>query len=217
MLGAGKRSWEVSRLGSSREWRHQPDIEIVRRAQRGDDSAFSDLVRTYQPPVFNFVLRLVRDRSLAEDLTQEIFLRVFQALPEFSFRCKFTTWLFQVAKNRALDELRERDRRPRPLVALDDAPSFGTDDAPLERGETVTEIWQAIERLPVELRMTLLLRDVVGLTYREIADTLEITLPTVKWRIFKAREAVAHALAEADGAPNQTATVTHRFSAGGHR
>ena len=72
------------------------------------------------------MLRLVGgDRSLAEDLTQEVFLRVFQGLPKFSLRCKFTTWLFQVTKNRVLDELRASERRPRHLVALDDV-------APLE-------------------------------------------------------------------------------------
>jgi RNA polymerase sigma-70 factor (ECF subfamily) len=170
----------------------------VRRAQRGDERAFSVLVRAYQPLVFTFVLRMVRDRSLAEDLTQEIFLRVFQTLPGFSFRCKFTTWLLQVAKNRVLDELRERDRRPRHLVPLDDVPAQEVVDAPLERRETVAGIWQAIERLPVDLKMALLLRDVAGLHYTEIADTLDITLATVKWRIFKARDDVALALAPPD-------------------
>ena len=71
-------------------------------------------------PVYNYVLRLVGDRSLAEDLTQEVFLRVFQGLPSFSLRCKFTTWLFQVTKNRVLDELRALERRPRAVVNLED-------------------------------------------------------------------------------------------------
>jgi RNA polymerase sigma-70 factor (ECF subfamily) len=153
-------------------------------------------VQTYQPQVFTFVLRSVGDRSLAEDLTQEIFLRVFQALPAFSFRSAFKTWLFQVAKNRVLDEWRQRGRRPYQVVSIDEAaPWLSAVEAPLERRETIYEIWQAIETLPIDLRMSLLLRDVVGLSYAEIADTLEITLPTVKWRIYKAREAVALALA----------------------
>lgn len=185
---------QMNHLGTSCE--HQPDLAILRRAQRGDERAFSVLVRAYQPQVFNFVLRLVRDRSLAEDLTQEIFLRVFQALPTFSFRSKFRTWLFQVAKNRVLDELRASGRRPQHLVALDDAPSL--EAAPLERDQSMAEIWLAIERLPDGLRMALLLRDVVGLSYTEIADALDIKLPTVKWRIFKARETVTLALAGAD-------------------
>src|SRR5206468_8230652 len=84
----------------------QPDFGVLRKAQRGDERAFSIIVRAYQVPVFNYVLRLVGDRSLAEDLTQEVFLRVYQGLPKFSLRSKFTTWLFQVTKNRVLDELR---------------------------------------------------------------------------------------------------------------
>jgi RNA polymerase sigma-70 factor, ECF subfamily len=192
----------------SAEGRRQPDFGVVRRAQRGDERAFAVLVRAHQPLVFNFVLRLVTDRSLAEDLTQEIFLRVFQALPGFSFRCEFTTWLLQVAKNRVLDELRERGRRPRRLLALDDVPEPEVKDAPLERRETVAEIWQAIEGLPVDLKMALLLRDVAGLRYTEIADTLDITLSTVKWRIFKAREGVVLALAEADVPHGPEASLT---------
>jgi len=205
MLLMGRSSPEVNHLGASCELRDQRDVEIVRSAQRGDERAFAILVRTYQTQVFNFVLRLVGDRSLAEDLTQEIFLRVFQALPAFSFRCKFTTWLFQVAKNRALDELRARDRRPRRLVALDDLPVPEIVDAPHEQREAVAEIWQAIEALPVDLKMALLLRDLVGLRYTEIADALEINLSTVKWRIFKAREVVAEAFAEAGASTGQRA------------
>ena len=140
-------------------------------------------------------MRLVGDRSLAEDLTQEVFLRVYQGLPKFSLRCKFTTWLFQVTKNRVLDELRASERRPRHLVALDDIPPLEALDAPIEQGETVDALWRAIENLSVDLKMALLLRDVTGLSYTEIADSLEITLATVKWRIYKAREEVALALA----------------------
>src|SRR6266540_2433917 len=131
----------------------QPDFGVLRKAQRGDERAFTLIVRAYEGPVFNYVLRLVGDRTLAEDLTQEVFLRVFQGLPKFSLRCRFTTWLFQVTKNRVLEELH------------------------------------------VDLKMALLLRDVVGLSYTEIADSLEITLATVKWRIYKAREEVQVALA----------------------
>ena len=173
----------------------QPDFGVLRKAQRGDERAFSIIVRAYQVPVFNYVMRLVGDRSLAEDLTQEIFLRVFQGLPNFSLRCKFTTWLFQVTKNRVLDELRAVERRPRALVALDDIAPLEVLDAPVERLEEMDSLWRAVEGLTVDLKMALLLRDVVGLSYTEIADSLEITLATVKWRIYKAREEVQLALA----------------------
>jgi RNA polymerase sigma-70 factor (ECF subfamily) len=168
----------------------QPDFGVLRKAQHGDERAFSLIVRAYEIPVFNYILRLVGDRALAEDLTQEVFIRVFQGLPKFSLRSKFTTWLFQVTKNRVLDELRASERRPRALVALDDAPPLEVLDAPAEQAETIEALWTAVDELNTDLKMALLLRDVVGLSYNEIADSLDTTLATVKWRIFKAREEV---------------------------
>jgi len=172
----------------------QPDLALLRKAQRGDERAFAVIVRSYELPVFNYVLRTVGDRALAEDLTQDIFFRVYQGLPRFSLRCRFTTWLFQIAKNRMLDELRARERRPLAPITLDDAPPIDVVDAPLERVETIDALWVAVAALNPDLKMALLLRDVVGLSYTEIADSLEITLATVKWRIYKAREDVQAAL-----------------------
>jgi RNA polymerase sigma-70 factor, ECF subfamily len=173
----------------------QPELDVLRRAQRGDERAFSVIVRAYEVPVFNYVLRLVGDRALAEDLTQEVFLRVYQGLPKFSLRCRFTTWLFQVTKNRVLDELRAHERRPRPGVPLEEAPQLEVLDVPFERLEMIDAVWRAVDGLNVDLKLALLLRDVVGLSYTEIADSLEVTLATVKWRIYKAREDVQLALA----------------------
>jgi RNA polymerase sigma-70 factor, ECF subfamily len=173
----------------------QPDLGVLRKAQKGDERAFSLILRAYETPVFNYVYRLVGDRSLAEDLTQEVFLRVFQGLPNFSLRCRFTTWLFQVTKNRVLDELRANERRPRSPVALEDLPPLEVLDQPFERMEAIDAVWRAVHDLNDDLKMALLLRDVVGLSYTEIADALEVTLATVKWRIYKAREDVQLALA----------------------
>jgi RNA polymerase sigma-70 factor (ECF subfamily) len=192
----------------------QPDPGVLRKAQRGDERAFTLIVRAYEQPVFNYVLRLVGDRSLAEDLTQEIFLRVFQGLPGFSLRSRFTTWLFQVTKNRVLDELRALERRPRATVALEDIAPLEVIDQPFERTETIDAVWRSIESLNVDLKMALLLRDVVGLAYTEIADALEITLATVKWRIYKAREEVQAALAR-EGI--EVAIDTRRPAANGDR
>ena len=111
-------------------------------------------------------------------------------MPGFSLRSRFTTWLFQVTKNRVLDELRALERRPRAVAALEDIPPLEVVDAPAERAETIDAVWRAVEALNPDLKMALLLRDVVGLSYTEIAETLEITLATVKWRIYKAREEV---------------------------
>jgi RNA polymerase sigma-70 factor (ECF subfamily) len=173
----------------------QPDPAILRKAQRGDERAFSLIVRAYETPVFNYILRLVGDRALAEDLTQEVFLRVFQGLPGFSLRSRFTTWLFQVTKNRVLDELRAVERRPRAVAPLEEGPRPEAADVPVERLEAMDALWRAVAQLDPDLKMALLLRDLVGLSYLEIADALEVTLATVKWRIHKAREEVQAALA----------------------
>src|SRR5579862_5758690 len=122
----------------------QPDPDILRRAQRGDERAFEVILRTYETPIFNYVYRIVGDRPLAEDLTQEVFVRVFQALPRFSLRCKFTTWLFQVTKNRVLDELRARERRPQTPVTIDDLPMLESLDPPVEEGEAIDALWRAV-------------------------------------------------------------------------
>ena len=185
----------------------QPDPGVLRKAQRGDERAFSIIVRTYEQPVYNYVVRLTGDRVLSEDLTQEVFLRVFQGLPSFSLRSRFTTWLFQVTKNRVLDELRALERRPRALVGLDDIPPLEVVDAPVERTETIDAVWRAVAALNPDLKMALLLRDIVGLSYAEIAETLEITLATVKWRIYKAREEVQLAL-QREGITASTSTST---------
>ncbi|HLK42228.1 MAG TPA: sigma-70 family RNA polymerase sigma factor [Thermoleophilia bacterium] len=174
----------------------QPDPEILRRARRGDDRAFAVIVRQYQTPLFNYVMRvLCGDRALAEDMCQEVFLRVYQALPGFDSRCQFSTWLFQVAKHRVVDELRARERRGRPALELSAVSQAQMAVAPTESVDSMDAVWRAIGALPVDLKMALLLRDVVGLSYAEIADALETTLATVKWRIYKAREGVVADLA----------------------
>jgi RNA polymerase sigma-70 factor, ECF subfamily len=174
----------------------QPDPSILRKAQTGDERAFSIIHRAYEVPIYNYVVRMVNDRALAEDLTQDVFLRVYQGLPGFSLRARFTTWLFQVAKNRVLDELRARERKPQSVMPVEDMPPLDVvDDSPLERIEAMDAVWRAVGALNPDLRMALLLRDVVGLSYNEIGDALEITLATVKWRIYKAREEVQLALA----------------------
>ena len=173
----------------------QPDLGVLRKAQRGDERAFSLILRAYETPVFNYVLRLVGDRSLAEDLTQEVFLRVFQGLPQLLAAVE----VHDVALPGDEEPRARRAPRERAPAALgrhlDDIAPLEVVDAPFERIETIDALWRAVEHLNVDLKMALLLRDVVGLSYTEIADSLEITLATVKWRIYKAREEVQLALA----------------------
>ena len=167
----------------------------MKLVQAGDSAQLATLFERYHLRLFRYLLSLTRNRTLSEDLVQEVFLRVFQGLPSFSLRSRFTTWLFQVTKNRVLDELRATERRPRLTVALDDIPPLEVIDAPVEQVEAMDALWRSVEGLTVDLKMALLLRDVVGLSYTEIADSLEITLATVKWRIYKAREEVQLSLA----------------------
>ena len=149
-------------------------------------------MRQYQLPLFNYITRVLSgDRALAEDMCQEVFLRVYQALPGFDGRCQFTTWLFQVAKHRVVDELRARERRGRPAIELDVVAHLHATALETDSVEEMDAVWRAIGALTLDLKMALLLRDVVGLSYAEIAESLDTTLATVKWRIYKARETVA--------------------------
>ena len=183
-----------------------PD-EVVRAAQVGDERAFATIVDAYQLPVFNFVLRLVGDRELAEDLTQEVFARAYSSLSRFSFRSKLSTWLFRIAKNRVIDEVRAQSCRPQ-AEELGDL-ELHAFDPPVERLETMDALWSAVADLSVEYKEALLLRDVVGLSYTEIAEATNQSLANVKWRIYRARSDVAAALEDAgfgsEASPQQAA------------
>jgi RNA polymerase sigma-70 factor (ECF subfamily) len=177
----------------------QLDIAVVIRARCGDEAAFAIIVRAHQRAIFNYILREVRDPELAEDLTQDVFLRAWRALPTFGFRSQLTTWLFQVAKNILIDHGRHLGRRVSEVELVPElAP--GAPDPGLELGDTVDALWAAIEALDDNLRLPLLLRDVAGLSYNEIADVLAVPLSTVKWRIYQARETVQQSLAGEDAA-----------------
>jgi RNA polymerase sigma-70 factor (ECF subfamily) len=163
---------------------------------------------TYQAPIYNYVLRLVGgDAALAEDLCQEIFMKVHQGLKGFNMQCRFTTWLFQIAKYRVLDELRARERRVQTPVELDRVPPAAIAAAPEVGFEQMDAVFRAIGELNTDMRAALLLRDVVGLSYNEIAEALEISLATTKWRIFKARELTAARLV-AEGVLTPPSTTT---------
>lgn len=164
------------------------------------------IVHSYERLVFTYVFRFVDDRQLAEDITQDVFLKVYRGLNGFTERSAFTTWLFQIAKHRVIDELRAIERLPRPLN-LDDAPGPTLVEARFEQAEPIETLWAAVATLNADLRAALLLRDIVGLTYAEIADSLEITIATVKWRIHKAREGVQAAL-EREGFGFSTSAAT---------
>lgn len=160
---------------------HEPDPSTIRAAARGDTGAFEELVRAYQAPVWRFLRHLLRDPALAEDVTQETFIRVYRRLHTFGFRSKFSTWVFQVARNAGIDALRARDRRSRLLLAA--RPGSGEAPDPAAR----LELQDALDRLPPRLREAFLVIEVLGLSYREAGRTLDLPEGTVKSRVFRAR------------------------------
>lgn len=167
----------------------EPDPQVVAAAQRGRTSAFETLVRAYQAPVWRMVLQLVRDEQLAEDVTQETFLRAYRFLPRYHGKSKFSTWLLSVARNCAMDELRRHQRRKR----LDDRLRARPDPPTIEQGGRL-EVHEALAALPIELREPIVLIDMLGASYAEVAVILESPVGTVKSRVHRARLTLAAAL-----------------------
>jgi RNA polymerase sigma-70 factor, ECF subfamily len=164
----------------------ETDPQLIRAAAAGDLDAFEQIVRLHQQHVWRFLRRLLGDGAAAEDVAQETFLRVYRRLPGFTFQSSFSTWLFQVARNAGVDELRARQRRSRLTVALRPGPveSTGT-------GQARAEIDAALATLPLDLRETLVLVEVLGLRYAEAAAVLGVPVGTVKSRMHAARSRLA--------------------------
>lgn len=178
-----------------RERAREPDPNVLRKARLGEEHAFAEIVRQYQSRLFAYILRSVREPGLAEELTQDVFVRAYHALPRF-LGTFFTSWLYRIATNRVIDEMRARACRAQPLNRLDGATSLAVTDRMLELADPLESIWSAIAALDVELRVPLLLREIAGLSYAEIAQTLSLPLSTVKWRIHFARGSVVNAIGE---------------------
>jgi RNA polymerase sigma-70 factor (ECF subfamily) len=158
----------------------EPEPAVVRAAMAGDLAAFERLVRCYQAHVWRFLRHLLGDAALAEDVTQETFLRLYQRLPTFAGRSAFSTWVFRVARNAGLDALRSARRRDRLLEAL-------PPPAPAPPPDARVEARAALASLSPKLREALLLVEVFGFTYREAAQVLAVPEGTVKSRVFQAR------------------------------
>jgi RNA polymerase sigma-70 factor (ECF subfamily) len=170
----------------------QPDPRVLRKAQRGDAQAFTTLVRQYESRLFNFILRSVQVRTLAEDLMQDVLMRVHESLPRFRGG-SFTTWLFEIAKNRVIDEHRSGRDRLRSTVPLELVATVGV-ETKIGVEEQLDAIWGVIAGLAWDIRVPLLLREIAGLSYTEIAETLGLPISTVRWRIFVARQELVQGL-----------------------
>ncbi len=185
-----------------------PDADVVSLAQQGRESAFRELVRRYERPVFSLVFRMVRDRETAEELAQETFIKVLNNIDRYQPQFKFSSWLFKIANNIAIDHLRKRqivtismDGSPHAATAAEaEATSFDVairQESALEEMEAKelgSEIEKAIARLRPEYRSCIMLRHVEGRSYEEIAATLDLPLGTVKTYIHRARIELRDAL-----------------------
>ncbi len=183
------------------------DLTLVQRVQRGDKTAFDLLVRKYQHKVVKLVLRYVRSPAEAEDIAQDAFIKAYRALPQFRGDSAFYTWLYRIAINTAKNAIASRDRSPidYDLDLNDPEESAGMQqrlkDPDTPEGLVLTEeirsvVNSAIEALPEELRMAIVLRELEGLSYEEIATVMECPVGTVRSRIFRAREAIDKRLRE---------------------
>src|SRR2546430_2427565 len=191
-----------------------PDVELVRRAQQGDGSAFAELVGRHQRQLYRLALRMTGSEADAQEVLQEAFLNAYQKLPNFRGEAQVFSWLYRIAANSALMRLRRKRRAPDALTDqplelqgprfsaegyLDPAPlsdwSQRADEKMMDR-ELGTAIDQAVAGLPDDYRTVFLLKDVDGLSNEEIAGALDLTVPAVKSRLHRARLALREKLGE---------------------
>lgn len=187
-------------VGRSRMSNKSTDRELVKRVQKGDKGAFDLLVLKYEHKIVNLVMRYVRDPELALDISQEAFIKAYKAVPNFRGDSAFYTWLYRIAVNTAKNYLAAQRRRPVDIeLDLQDPEQYGLHaklketDTPesLALSHELQEILErAIEALPEDLRTAIILRELEGMSYEEIAQTMECPVGTVRSRIFRARDAI---------------------------
>jgi RNA polymerase sigma-70 factor (ECF subfamily) len=180
------------------------DLEAtIRDCLVGSQSAWKTLVDAYARRIFNMAYQFCGSREEAEDRTQEVFLKLHGALPKYDFGKNFTAWLLTLAKNHLIDEYRrtkwERTQRDEfDERVLSQAAHSGPEDS-LVAQETRTLVWEGLNRLSAEMRMVIILRDLQGKSYEEVAEILGLPLGTVKSRVNRARIQLAHVLREHRG------------------
>jgi len=186
----------LSQVPESRPASDAGEETLVRRAQTGDREAFRALYEKYMDRVFATAYRIAGDRETAADLAQEIFVKVFEELPGFRFGSRFSTWLYRVAANHAINKASEtaRHARLRARVARERPPAPGE---PRPRDRFADErIQAALDGLSVKLRAVTVLRYLEGLSYEEIAEAMDLSVGTVKSRLFLAHATLKEALDE---------------------
>src|SRR5437764_6691111 len=172
------------------------DVRLMRQVGRGDTRAFEELIQKHQALVTGTIARMLGSNSDVEDIAQQVFIRVWRSAPRYKHRAKFTTWLLKITRNLVFNELRRTKRHPHvPFQPSDTAAEEwpikddvipGPDTSLLEN-ELQRAIESAITRLPETQRMALVLRRYEELSYEEIADVLDVTVPAIKSLLFRAR------------------------------
>lgn len=178
------------------------DVELVKLCQKGDTVAFERLFQMYRDRVYGVAYKMVNNQEDALDLTQEIFLKVYQKIDKFNFKSSFSTWLYRLAMNVCIDELRKR--KPDTEYSIDDSLRQMSSDSDTPEEEAISNereeiLWKAINSLKEKERMIIILRDMEGLSYNEIAETLKCSLGRVKSRIHEARNKLKSVLQENAG------------------
>jgi len=182
--------------------RRDVDADLVARVQRGDKRAFDLLVLKYQRRIMRLLARLLRSPADIEDVTQEAFIKAYRALPQFRGESAFYTWLYRIAINTARNWHVSQSRRPQTVDGfvnedgetfeqIDNLTDINTPDAVLASKQVAATINAAIDELPDELRVAILLREIEGMSYEDIAQSMGCPIGTVRSRIFRARDAIA--------------------------
>ncbi|PJA96332.1 MAG: RNA polymerase subunit sigma-70 [Ignavibacteriales bacterium CG_4_9_14_3_um_filter_34_10] len=164
-----------------------PDFKLIREYINGNENAFAKLVGQHKDKVRNLVYLTLGDADYVDDISQDVFISVFNKIKEFRFESKFTTWLYRITVNKCKDYLRKKKVRSIFTPISESHYEIGA-KFNQENQDIPTLVRKAIDRLPDKLKIPLLLRDIEGLSYKEIAVQLECEVGTIKSRIFRARE-----------------------------
>lgn len=178
------------------------DADLVARVQKGDKRAYDLLVLKYQRKIIRMLARMVRDPAEIEDVAQEAFIKAYRALPQFRGESAFYTWLYRIAINTARNWQAARSRRPtgenvienedgETFSAVDTLTDINTPESMLASRQIVETVNAAMNALPEELRTAIVLREIEGMSYEDIAQSMGCPIGTVRSRIFRAREAIA--------------------------
>jgi RNA polymerase sigma-70 factor (ECF subfamily) len=171
------------------------DQELITRSQAGDLGAFETLVRRHQDRIYNLTYRLTGNREDATDAAQDAFIRAYQALSRFRHAATFSTWLYRIATNAALDLLRRRPAVP-PVELSVDHPALSDPEAEAHRREIGRRVHAALSQVPPEFRAAVVLVDLQGLSYEEAARALDVPIGTVRSRLSRGRDAMRAQLAD---------------------